>query len=297
MTDVDPSPDFIVIGFGKCGSTSLCAMLGEHPEICMASPKETNYFLWNYAHGPGWYRDCFPDFRPGQQRGEGSVFYSTKACEAEAAPRILAANPAVKLIWIARHPIKRLESNFREIHHSGHIYGYEAPYAIVDYVLDGAYTLDDNRYVARLSHYLELFPAEQFHVLFLEDLVADQARELARVHAFLGVTPMPHAGAADDCWLNSGSEKLYDTSPLRWARRTRGIRTLVQKAGGRRVDWVGRRTGLRRPFRGPISWGPGDRERVLDELRDDALGLLRFAGKPDDFWDLGASAPGVRRAA
>lgn len=292
-----PGPDFIVIGFGKCGSTSLCSMLGEHPGICMSTPKETNYFVWEYGRGPGWYQACFRELRPGQVQGEGSIFYSNVACEGEAAPRIHAANPQVKLIWIARHPIKRLESNYREIHHSGHLYGYEAPYSIGDYVTDNAYTLDDTRYFRRLAHYLNYFPAEQFHVLFLEDLVANREGELARISAFLGLQPWSSVRPAEDCWLNNGNEKLYDSRLLRWARRTRGLRSLLQKAGGPRVDAVGRRMGLRRPFRGPIQWRPGERERVVDELRDDALDLLQFAGKPADFWDLDATTPVPRQAA
>lgn len=292
-----PRPDFIVIGFSKCASTSLCAMLGEHPEICMSEPKETNYYLWANDRGPAWYQSCFAGFQPGQLQGDGSVFYASTACEQQAAPRILAAKPDVKLIWIARHPIKRLESSYREAHHSGHIYGEEPPYFIADFLAKHPFALDDNRYFCRLRHYLDLFPPEQFHVLLLEDLVADRAGELARIHTFLGVTPVPHAVAADDCWLNSGSEKFYDSKLLRLARQAPGVRRLVLKAGGHRVDAFGRRTGLRRPFRGPIHWRPGERERVLDELRDDCLGLLRCAGKPDDAWDLGASAPSLQRAA
>lgn len=299
MTNVAtvPGPDFIVIGFSKCGSTSLCAMLGEHPEICMSTPKETNYFLWQHSRGEAWYENCFAGMQPGQLRGEGSVFYSNTACEKQAAPRILSANPRVKLIWIARHPIKRLESNYRELHHSGHLYCRDAPFSIGEYVVNTPYALDDTFYFRRLSHYLELFPDEQFHVLFLEDLVANRAMELARIHAFLGVQPWSPEETPEDCWLNSGSEKLYDSRLLRLARRTPGIRRLVHKAGGGRVDRLGRLTGLRRPFRGPIHWRPGERERVLDTLRDDALGLLRFAGKPADFWDLGPPAPSARSAA
>lgn len=290
-------PDFIVIGFSKCGSTSLCAILGEHPGICMSTPKETNFFLWQYGRGPAWYQRCFPGLQPGQVRGEGSVFYSATACEQEAASRILAANPQVKLIWIARHPLKRLESSYREIHHSGHIYGYQAPYSIGEYLADSPFAVDDTRYRRRLDHYLSLFPAEQFHVLFLEDLVADRAAELARIHAFLGVQPWQPDATAEACWLNSGGEKLYDSWLLRRGRSTPGIRRLVHTLGGHRIDALGRVTGLRRPFHGPIAWRPGERERILDTLRDDALGLLRLAGKPADFWDLGAAAPPTRHAA
>lgn len=281
-------PDFIVIGFSKCGSTSLCAMLAEHPEICMSTPKETNFYLWQHHRGQTWYDGCFAGERSGQLRGEGSVFYSATEWEGLAATRIIAANPQVKLVWIARHPLKRLESSYREAHHGGQLFGYHAPYSIGEYLADAPVAVDDTRYLRRLSHYLDLLPTSQFHVLFLEDLVADRHGELARLHTFLGVRPWrPNAGP-EPRRLNSGEAKLYDSRLLRLARQTPGLRRLLRKAGSDRVDALGRRLGLRRPFAGPIHWQAGERERVLSELRGDAIGLLKFAGKPTDFWDLEA---------
>lgn len=283
-----PGPDFIVIGFSKCGSTSLCAMLAEHPEIGMSTPKETNFYLWEHHRGQAWYEACFAGSRPGQLRGEGSVFYSATEWEGLAGPRIVAANPRVKLVWIARHPLERLESSYREAHHSGHLFRYHAPYSIGEYLADAPVAVADTRYRRRLDRYLALVPAEQCFVLFLEDLIREPARELARLHAFLGVRPWPAADRGPNQWLNRGGEKLYDSRLLRLARRTPGLERLVRKAGGDRIDRLGRRIGLRRRFAGPIRWRPGERDRVLDELRDDATGLLRFAGKPADFWDLGS---------
>lgn len=285
-----PGPDFMVIGFGKCGSTSLCAMLAAHPAICMSSPKETNFFVWEHARGWDWYRDRFRGLRPGQLRGDGSVFCSATGWEAAAAPRIVAANPGVKLVWIARHPVDRLESSYREAHHGGHRFGYHAPYSIGDYLRRAPVAIEDTRYWRRLDHYRRLLPDSQFHVILLEDLAADRDAELDRLLAFLEVEPRQLEGCGTER-LNRGDEKLYDSRLMRLVRRTPGVRRLLRRARGDVVDRLGRRCGLRRPFAGPIHWRRDDLARALDQVRDDAVRLLRFAGRPADFWNLEAPQP------
>lgn len=39
-------PDFVVIGAGKSGTTSLNEYLKEHPQIFMATRKEPNFFAY-----------------------------------------------------------------------------------------------------------------------------------------------------------------------------------------------------------------------------------------------------------
>lgn len=84
-----PGPDFIVIGFSRCGTTSLCSMLDAHPAVCMSRRKENNFFLWNYQHGWDWYRDQFSGALPHHLRGDGSVFYSATSWEQTAAAPVL----------------------------------------------------------------------------------------------------------------------------------------------------------------------------------------------------------------
>jgi len=284
-------PDFIVSGFSKCGSTSLCAMLATHPGICMSNPKETNFFLWEYGRGWDWYHDRFRGFLPGQLRGEGSVFYSATECETEAVTRIVRANPQVRLVWIARHPVKRLESSYREAHHGGHFFGFEAPYSIGDYLREAPVAVEDTRYWRRLDTYLQRLPESQFHVLFLEDLVAEPDAVLARLAAFLGIAAPPRTDPHDGHWLNRGTEKLYDSRAMRLLRRLPLSRGLVRRADPAVIDRWGRLCRLRRPFRGPIHWQRDDLARVLDRVRDDAVRLLHFAGKPTDYWNLAVPEP------
>ena len=50
-------PDVVLIGAAKSGTTSLAKHLGAHPAVCLANPKEPEYFSHdeNLVRGPAWY--------------------------------------------------------------------------------------------------------------------------------------------------------------------------------------------------------------------------------------------------
>jgi hypothetical protein len=106
-------PDFFVVGFPRCGTTSLCAYLAAHPAICFSKPKEPHYFsnLGGRAGGDlqrDYLDRCFAHRRPEHLRaGEGSVstLYSTEAIE-----RILSLEPRARFIAMVRNPLEMLLS-------------------------------------------------------------------------------------------------------------------------------------------------------------------------------------------
>jgi len=44
--------DFLIPGFAKCGNTTLCTLLGEHPEIFMPKVKDFRLFDRKYSVSP-----------------------------------------------------------------------------------------------------------------------------------------------------------------------------------------------------------------------------------------------------
>lgn len=120
-------PNFLVIGAGKGGTSSLYAYLKQHPQIYMSPVKETNFFALEGEkldfRGPGadsrinaWsitdidsYRALFKDVKDEKAIGEASplYLYSPKAPE-----RIQHYIPDVKLIAILRHPADRAYSAY-----------------------------------------------------------------------------------------------------------------------------------------------------------------------------------------
>jgi len=113
MSTPVPFPDFFVVGFPRCGTTSLCAYLAAHPEICFSKPKEPHYFSKLGGGGGGdLQRDyldrCFGHRRPEHRiAGEGSVstIYSPEAIE-----RILSLQPRARFIAMVRNPLDMLLS-------------------------------------------------------------------------------------------------------------------------------------------------------------------------------------------
>lgn len=74
------TPNYLVIGASKCATSSLCANLGQHPDVFMTHPKEPSFFSHDpiYARGWDWYLSLFEDAGDVSARGEGSTSY-TKA--------------------------------------------------------------------------------------------------------------------------------------------------------------------------------------------------------------------------
>src|SRR5262245_40460166 len=61
-------PTFLIIGCGKCGTSSLFWYLGGHPQVSPSTHKEVNFFNRdeNWNHGLDWYAQFF-------RNGAGSI--------------------------------------------------------------------------------------------------------------------------------------------------------------------------------------------------------------------------------
>jgi hypothetical protein len=94
------TPDFLIIGAPKAGTTTLWHIFNSHPDIFMSPIKETMYFSHAEQWGKGmdWYNSLFADASPQQVAGEASPHYSVVKCFPEAPQRIANSLPDVKLI-------------------------------------------------------------------------------------------------------------------------------------------------------------------------------------------------------
>lgn len=282
-------PNFLVIGCEKCGTTSLCAMLDQHPEVFVTRPKEPHFFSCHYDRGWDWYASLFEPGRDAIARGEGSVSYASDEYEHAVAARLHHRLPDIRLIYLARDPIARIESSYRMLHDGGHRSGVHLPFSIGEAIEARPHLLKTTLYWQRINAYRRWFPDEQILVLFQEDLLDHPAATLARCFEFLGVDPAFHARVRQR-QLNRGADKCYDPRLLRRLRTVPVWRKLPWRV---RASLEAR---LRKPFTGPVVWEPEARRRVLAQLRPDALAFLRHYGKPDAFWSLEDEAPRRRVA-
>lgn len=116
------APDFLVIGAQKAGTSSLYAYLRQHPELFLAARKEPHFFCspgdgrpppWTATadarimevmiFDPDRYATLFAD-AGNRPRGEGSTMYLV---DPDAPARVVAANPAVRVVVLLRDPVER----------------------------------------------------------------------------------------------------------------------------------------------------------------------------------------------
>ncbi len=215
------TPDFIVIGAQKSGTTFLYRNLVAQPGVLPAYKKEIHFFDRRYGKGMAWYRAHFP-LRPAGTgsgnagrpiTGESSPYYLFHP----AVPRrVQAALPEVRLIAVLRNPVDRAYSHFQHERRRGvETHGFAEALELeaarlageeAQILGDPAYDSHAHRkfsyfargvYVDQLARWLERFPTERILVLKSEAMYADPGSALGRVMGFLGQdlpeTRVPHA--------------------------------------------------------------------------------------------------------
>jgi hypothetical protein len=277
--------DFLVPGFSKCGTTTLCGLLAQHPGLYIPELKEPWYFsARDFPRQQAEYIQHFAPALPGQLLGEGSVSYSGSTMEDVAIPRIKANNPECRFIFIARNPLRRIESSYREMHHSGVKFGLNAPYGLADNLTVFPQMIKDSLFFERISNYVDAFGSESILVLFLEDLTRQPQQEMQKCFRHLGVDSRFEVDPG--LRLNEGSSKLYDTRLLRYLRTRPWSGFKLARLGPETQDRLFRPLGLRRAFRGPVQWDEQSLALVREQVLPDSLRFLEAYGKPRDFWTI-----------
>lgn len=287
MSHRKPNLHFFVPGFSKCGTTTLCSLLADHPELYIPPIKEPNFFAMGYHRGWDWYTDLFQDAGD-RKGGEGSTFYTAAGFEDQVIAHLKQHYPDAKFMFIARDPIKRIESSYREHHHSGYKYGVHVPHDLEATLRAFDNIIADSSYWARLGRYRAAFDPGQIHVLFFEDLLRDQSRVLAECFRFLGVDPEVKIQDLDRK-LNPGSAKRYDSPHMRWIHTNRYANKLWKRLPASFTSWALDQDWMRRRFQQPVAWSGAALAFVQEKIGDDAHQFLSFCEKPSSFWPIAES--------
>ena len=184
-------PNFLIIGAMKCATSTLHEQLAWQPGIFMSELKEPNFFSNDeqYAQGMSWYLSHFQSANGNQLRGESSTHYTKLPTYPNTVERIQQHLPEAKFIYVMRHPIERLISQY--IHEwSMGIVSVDINQAISQY----PELVDYSLYSMQLQPYLAQFGREKILPVFFERLVTHKQEELERICRFLGYegTPIWH---------------------------------------------------------------------------------------------------------
>lgn len=181
-------PDFIIIGAMKCATSSLHEQLALQPGIFMTELKEPNFFSNDeqYAKGMEWYLSHFAPAKPDDICGESSTHYTKLPTYPQTIARLRQHFPNVKLIYVMRHPIDRLISQY--IHEwTEKVISVNINQAVNEYPELIAYS----QYSMQLKPYFETFGKERVLPVFFERMIAHPQAELERICQFIGYKGKP----------------------------------------------------------------------------------------------------------
>ena len=182
-------PDFIIIGAGKCGTTSLHNYLNQHPQVYICPQKETFFFtdeltrqknqVWGAVTNLSAYRALFTKAPPDMVRGEISTVYYAYPPSAQTIYDLI---PKVKLIAILRDPANRAFSDYQMHYREGNE---NRDFASLIHA--------NNRYVkmgfyyAKLLPFFEIFEPQQIKILFFSDLKDNPVNFIQELFQFIEV--------------------------------------------------------------------------------------------------------------
>jgi adenylyl-sulfate kinase len=281
-------PNLIIVGAQKCGTSALRHYLHLHPDICMSAQKELDFFVEsrNWGNGLAWYESNFRG-KDGKAKvyGEASPNYADYPATREVPQRMHSIVPGAKLIYIVRHPIERIISQYIHYRRRG---SERRSLSEALKVSDGE-SLDSNRYLRRSKYYMQVtqflnfFPRSSIFICVQEDLLERRRETLADVFRFLDV---------DDTFDTEAFSRLIHESRGSRAKNrigmilARGPERGILRRLPRPLRWPLERfvhtiatTEIKRPvLDGPL------RRQLIDILREDIEQFRRFSGCPFPEW-------------
>lgn len=180
--------DFVGIGSGKSGTSWIAECLRQHPQICMSTPKELNYFctktIWEnastfHSEGESWLMSRFLDWRLDQLRGEISPNYMI---DPQTPKRIYDRFPDIKLIVSYRNPVDRLYSLYFQLSKQ-----YDVPNTFEDFLAAFPRMIDSGFYYTQTKRFTDFFPLKQFHFILFDDILNQPQVVLSDLFTFLDV--------------------------------------------------------------------------------------------------------------
>jgi hypothetical protein len=246
-------PNFFIIGATKAATTSLCSLLEQHPQAAMVRHKEPHFFSYDNVYRMGWdrYLGLYSHADGRKAVGDASTSYSRIRYHPDTIGRIRFHVPDARIIYMVRHPLKRMESAYVE--HMCTAVG-QVFTSINDAVRRQPMIVDSSRYWEVFDAYRKTFAESRIKIVWFEEYTVDTTAVFQDVCRFLEIddTVVPDAELER---VNS-----REAAPDRMGRLGRGD---VQ------VD---------------TTWDEETRAWVIAQLRDDNCRFLDHFGRPRDYW-------------
>ncbi len=195
-------PDFFIVGAPKCGTTSMCNYLDQHPDIFISKPKELNFFGADLTPPQRklTLEEYLKYFENSQNKicGEGTPFYLLSKA---AGQEIKALNPNAKIIIMLRDPVALIYSLHSQLlfGSSENVADFKKALELEPYRKKGQHIPDRcNRPEAlfysdivhfsdQVKNYWEIFGKENVHIIIFDDFKQNIPEIYKQTLDFLGV--------------------------------------------------------------------------------------------------------------
>lgn len=279
-------PNFLVIGAQKAGTTSLYRYLRDHPQVFMPKLKEPDFFVAErtWDRGVEWYEALFADANGAPAVGEASTTYTMFPMYAGVPARIAKVLPDVRLIYLLRHPIERMRSDY--LHYANpprraKFRGRERR-PVERALLEEPRYLDGSRYAMQIERYLEHFPKERLLVITSEELRSRRNATIRRAFEFMGVDPTFESPTLHHEYnITERAPRALD----RVIHRVPGFRTMAA-ATPDPVKRLAARLTSRRVDPKDSTVSAEIRRRLEELLRDDVRRLRTYTAEDFDGWGI-----------
>jgi len=246
-------PNFFIIGAAKAATTSLSSLLELHPEAAIVRGKEPHFFSLDHVYKRGWknYLKLYEHCDAQKAIGDASTTYSRIRYYPGTVERIKEHVPKARIIYMVRHPLKRMESAYVE-----HVCTATSQvfFSINEAVRQLPMILDSSRYWEVFDAYRQKFDESKIKIVWFEEYTANTVAVFQDVCRFLEI---------DDTVIPD-LERERTNSRERAAARMAAI-----GRGNAQVN---------------TTWDEETRRWVIDQLRDDNCRFLDHFGKPRNHW-------------
>lgn len=265
-----------LIGAAKSGTTKLADMLSQHSEICMSSPKESNYFTPRIfkTRNDKWYEDLFVD-KCATYRLDASTSYSAGWQElGQQIPRsIFEFSPQANIIYMVREPVSRAWSSYWHSVRMG-VEKRSPKEALSD---SKSTHIQASLYNQRINEYKNYFPERQIHIINFEEFIKQPQATTNLLLEQLSLTTIDFSTEEAKSSINtsyrwSGIFIIGKYLPLRYLKaiNTSLKKTLPQPIHAR----------IKKLTTKPIPSIPSDiHELILAQLKDDYATFQATYGK------------------
>jgi hypothetical protein len=253
---MDIKPNFFIIGAAKAATTSLSSMLSQHPEAGIVRGKEPHFFSIDQNFARGWedYLQLYSHCAGKRAVGDASTSYSRIRYRPKTIDRIGRHIPNAKIIYMVRHPLRRMESAY--IEHlctpGDHVF-----LSVNDAVRRLPMIVDSSRYWEVFEAYRSKFGEARIKIVWFEDYVANTEAVFKDICRFLGIDDAVRLDFGRQ-WFNSRANAQRRMAKLN-----------------------------RQHIKIDTEWDSATRQYVADLISDDNRRFLAHFGRPADLWNDG----------